>query len=256
MNTKNADSRAQEPDNPPDRDGAEGAPNAVRPNPDKAALAKIGARVRERLAADPLAYKLETDIAEIYAIGDFLSPGECKQLIAMIDDVAEPSTLYDKQAMNDGFRTSYSGNFDPYDPFVKGISRKIDDVLGMEAPYGETIQGQRYAPGQEFKPHNDWLYTDQHYWIGEEKNGGQRSWTAMVFLNDVEEGGDTHFTAAGLAIKPQTGALLLWNNALPNGDPNEGTMHAGTPVTKGKKYVLTKWYRARQIPSHPDLQKG
>lgn len=213
-------------------------------NPDRGALKRLGKRVRERLEADPSIYKIPTDIAEIYAVGDFLSAAECTRFIEMTDAIAKPSELH-LTAYIAKFRTSYSGDFDPRDPFVKSISRRMDDLLGMEPDWGESIQGQRYLPGQEFKPHNDWFYTDQEYWKTEEKRGGQRSWTAMAFLNAVEEGGDTHFTHANLSIEPKPGVLLIWNNATPDGEPNIDTMHAGTPVVKGSKYVLTKWYRTR-----------
>src|SRR3546814_3848935 len=71
------------------------------------------------------------------------------------------------------------------------ISRRIDDLLGINPMCGEPVQGQRYLPGQQFKPHNDWFYTTEKYWQLERKRGGQRSWTAMAFLNQVEEGGET-----------------------------------------------------------------
>ena len=213
--------------------------------PDKDALKRVGASVRKRLEADPEAYKVETDKAEIFAIGDFLSPTECQRLCMMIDVIAKPSTLHEQDYAS-GFRTSYSGDFDPLDPLVRGISRRIDDRLGMNPICGETIQGQRYLPGQQFKPHNDWFYTSEKYWQLERKRGGQRSWTAMAFLNEVEEGGETHFTEVGVKIEPKPGVLLVWNNANPDGTPNEDTMHAGTPVVKGAKYVFTKWYRTRK----------
>lgn len=213
--------------------------------PDKDALKRVGAHVRKRLESDPKAYKVETDKAEIYAIGGFLTGAECQRLCSMIDLVAEPSELYDI-GYSSGFRTSYSGNLNTLDPFVMGISRRIDDLLGMKAETGESIQGQRYMPGQQFKPHNDWFYTDQDYWKKERKNGGQRSWTAMAFLNSVEQGGATHFTEVRVKIDPKPGVLLVWNNALPDGTPNENTIHAGTPVEAGTKYVITKWYRTRK----------
>lgn len=212
--------------------------------PDQTALARVGQTVRSRLAADDQVYRIETDVAELFAIGDFLSAAECTRLIEMIDPIAHPSHLYymDYAA---GFRTSYSGDLDPLDPFVAGISRRIDDVLGLPAAYGEAVQGQRYMPGQQFKPHNDWFYPTEDYWKLERKRGGQRSWTAMAFLNDVEQGGETHFVNVGIKIQPKAGVLLLWNNALPDGTPNEGTLHAGCPVEAGTKYVITRWYRTR-----------
>lgn len=218
---------------------------SLAPVPDQDALRRIGASVRDRLEADSGVYRIPTDKAEIFAIGDFLTPSECDRFIRIINVVARPSELHD-EAYASKFRTSYSGNFDPHDPFIKGVSRRIDDLLGINPVCGETIQGQRYLPGQEFKAHNDWFYTDQPYWKGEQKRGGQRSWTAMAFLNEVEEGGHTFFSAVGASIEPKPGVLLVWNNAKPDGTPNLDTLHAGTPVIKGVKYVLTRWYRTRK----------
>jgi prolyl 4-hydroxylase len=212
--------------------------------PDQQALASLGAAVRARLAADPAVYRVPGDKVELFAIGGFLSEAECTRLCAMIDAVARPSALHELDYAS-GFRTSYSGDLDPYDRFVAGISARIDAVLGVTAAIGEAVQGQRYWPGQQFKPHNDWFYTSESYWPQEQARGGQRSWTAMAYLNAVEQGGATAFTALGIQIEPKPGVLLLWNNALPDGRPNEATLHAGTPVMKGAKYVITKWYRTR-----------
>ena len=213
--------------------------------PDAEALKQVGNCVRKRLASDPGAYRINTDKAEIYAIGDFLTGEECQRLCAMIDLTARPSSLHEI-GYDSGFRTSYSGDLDPHDEFVKGISRRLDTCLGVRSEIGEAIQGQRYKPGQEFKPHNDWFYTTESYWESESQRGGQRSWTAMVFLNTVGAGGETFFTNLGIKIVPKPGVLLLWNNARPDGLPNEDTIHAGTPVLQGNKYIITKWYRTRK----------
>jgi prolyl 4-hydroxylase len=212
-------------------------------NPDRDALKTVGARVRRRLARDPAVKPIKTDLAEIYAGPEFLEPDECDRLIEMVDAVAEPSTLYDQTDQQ--ARTSYSGNFDRADPFVQMIERRIDDLLGMPNAWGETIQGQRYQPGQEFRHHCDWFRTDGTYWAQEEATGGQRSWTAMIYLNDVAEGGTTDFYYLDMAIPPRRGAILLWNNVRPDGEPNPNTVHCGTPPVSGVKYVITKWYRTR-----------
>jgi prolyl 4-hydroxylase len=193
----------------------------------------------------PNMHKLPTDQAEIYAMGGFLGEGECFRLRAMIDMVAQPSALFGTDGDRD-YRTSYSGDLDARDSMVMMIQRRIDDLLGMEPEWGETIQGQRYQPGQQYKAHFDWFHTNSDYWKTERKQGGQRSWTAMIFLNDVEEGGETLFSRANLEVTPQTGAILIWNNATPQGLLNRQTLHAATPVVKGVKYVITKWYRTRK----------
>lgn len=211
---------------------------------DRAALARVGRCVRERLLADPKVYALDHPQAEIYSTAEFITPQECEHLIAMIDAVAKPSPVYASDS-KEAYRTSYSGDVDREDSFVRMIERRICDLVGLDEAWGETIQGQRYAPGQEFRGHYDAFDTNADYWPSEAKRGGQRSWTAMAWLNEVEEGGTTEFPQLGVAFPPQQGTLLLWNNALPGGAPNPHVIHAGTPVVKGTKYIFTKWFRTR-----------
>eukprot|EP01037_Dinobryon_pediforme_P003570 gene3569-3616_t len=214
-----------------------------RHDPDRSNLARLGEIVRARLDADPAAYRLPVDGVEIFAVADFLSDSECRRLMAIIDAVARPSPTYNNNL--DNGRTSYTGDVDPADPFVRMLQRRIDDLMGMDPALGETLQGQRYREGQEFKHHFDYFVAAHEYWDDERKRGGQRSWTAMGYLNAVDEGGATDFPRISLSIPPQAGVLLVWNNMLPDGRPNPRTIHAGAPVTRGVKYVLTRWYRAR-----------
>ncbi|WP_353229226.1 2OG-Fe(II) oxygenase [Novosphingobium sp.] len=212
-------------------------------DPDRAQLARIGEVVRARLDADPAAYRLPVEGVEIYAVADFLSASDCQRLMAVIDTVARPSPTYNNNI--DLGRTSYTGDVDPADPFVRMLQRRIDDLLGIDPGLGETLQGQRYREGQEFKHHFDYFVKKHEYWDDERRRGGQRSWTAMGYLNAVDQGGATDFPKISLSIPPQAGVLLAWNNMAPDGRPNPRTLHAGAPVTSGVKYVLTRWYRAR-----------
>ena len=214
------------------------------PIADKAALARVGLAVRKRLESDPSVHRVAVDRAEIFAVGGFLGAEECAHLMAMIDRVAEPSRTFDAADAVKS-RTSYSGDVDAGDSFVRMIERRLCDLLGIEPAWGETVQGQRYEPGQEFKGHYDWFNTTAPWWPAEAKRGGQRSWTAMAYLNDVAEGGETSFDRLGISIQPQAGALLVWNNMLPDGTPNPDVRHAALPVASGVKYVVTKWFRTR-----------
>ena len=221
------------------------SPFATAPVPDKVSLSRAGTLAREALDANPAAHRIETDKAEIWAVSDFLSPAECSQLRAMIDRTAQPSSVLD-HGYTQAWRTSSSGDVDGFDPFIQRIEDRIDTLVGLPHEWGETMQGQRYAAGQEFKHHLDVFWTKADYWKDEAQRGGQRSITAMAYLNAVGAGGDTDFAKIGLAVPPQQGVLLIWNNNNADGTPNENTMHAGMPVMKGKKYVLTKWYRSRK----------
>lgn len=211
-------------------------------NPDKDRLRRIGRKVRARLSALPEVYIVPAENAEIFAVGDFFTAEECGRLMAMIDTVAKPSAAFDA-TYESGYRTSYSGDVDPHDPFVIKLQRRLDDLLGIDPTYGETIQGQRYLPGQQFQAHTDWFPAGTPYWEQERTRGGQRSFTAMAYLNPVEEGGATDFPRLGISFEPRPGTLLIWNNADPRGVPNPFTIHAGSPVVSGVKYIVTKWYR-------------
>lgn len=212
---------------------------------DQAALARVGRMVRDRLAADPSVQRVPVDAAEMFAVGGFLSSDECAAMIAMIDTVARPSDLHGPERFS-VFRTSYSGDLDPGASLVRMVERRLADLTGLDLVWGETVQGQRYHPGQEFRAHFDWFDVNAAYWRNEFRRGGQRSWTAMVYLNDVEEGGITDFPNLAAQVPPQAGALLLWNNATPDGRVSPAVLHAALPVVRGVKYVITKWFRTRR----------
>lgn len=204
--------------------------------------AEIGAWVRNRLLNTPGALKLPSTNLDVFVIRDFLTEEECAELISRIDINRQPSGVLG-EFPDPEFRTSDSCNLNPHEDFVKTIENKITQLMGIDPPHGESIQGQRYAVGQQFKPHHDFFYTDQAYWEEVSKVGGQRTWTAMMFLNEPEAGGQTNFPKANIRVTPRRGNLLTWNNMDQYGEPNPYSLHQGMPVEAGVKYVITKWYR-------------
>ena len=212
------------------------------PNNDPAKLARIGTLVASRLHANLLVQQVDHAEAQLYLYQGFLSAADCNTMIAKIDADAVPSTLY-KGTEQEGFRTSYSCHLNRWDAFISKVEARMSDVLGIDNTYAETMQGQRYQVGQEFKAHHDFFHPTQDYWAHEGRSGGQRSWTAMIFLNEPEEGGATEFPHLGLGVRPQAGMMLIWNNVKPDGTLNYKTLHTGTPVVRGVKHVITKWYR-------------
>ncbi|HEX7709817.1 MAG TPA: 2OG-Fe(II) oxygenase [Sphingomonadaceae bacterium] len=211
-------------------------------HPDRERMRRLGGKVRARMAATRTATPLCTERAELWAVREVFAPAECSRLAAMIDAVAQPSRTYSGEA-DAGLRTSWSGVLDPHDSLVRKLQRRMDALLGFERSHGEMLQGQRYTAGQEFRAHTDWFPQASPGWAIERDNGGQRAFTAMVYLNDVSDGGETDFPRLDLAVAPRQGVMLVWNNADRDGVPNPFTVHAGNPVRSGTKYVVTRWYR-------------
>ncbi len=200
--------------------------------------------MRGRLSCDPSVRRFPEERVELYAVERFLGADECARLIGMIDAAACPSSLIDETSWPN-YRTSYSSDIDVYDDTVRGLDARLAALTGLPPACGEYAQGQRYQCGQYFEEHCDWFDTTAGYWRREKRSGGQRSWTAMIYLNEVDEGGTTDFTRVRLSVPPLAGCLLLWNNAQADGTPNPWSMHAARPVVRGVKYIVTKWFRTR-----------
>ena len=213
-----------------------------RPGAPSSQRARIGKQVAERLDANPNAKKAKITGAQVYYLPGYLSDRDCDMLMEKIDGNRRRSTLLSDSSDPD-FRTSDSCDLDRWSPDINPIEQRLADLLGIPDDHGETLQGQRYAPGQQFRAHHDFFHESQSYWEDMKAQGGQRTWTAMIYLNDVEEGGSTWFPNAGIRVKPKRGLLLAWNNMGPDGSPNEMTLHEGVAVTKGTKYIVTKWFR-------------
>lgn len=181
---------------------------------------------------------------DLFQQKSFLSAEECAQIIERIDQKRRPSTVADYNG-DDVFRTSETCDLDMTDPFVIGIDLRIAAYLGIDPVYGEPIQGQRYAVGQEFKSHTDYFEPKGPDFAKFCSFAGNRTWTAMIYLNEPGAGGATRFTKIGKSIQPMTGKMLLWNNRRADGAPNPATEHHGMKVRSGTKYVITKWFRER-----------
>lgn len=202
----------------------------------------IGLNVGAKLEANRRVTKVPLEMAQVYYHLDFLTDDECETLIRVIDSGRRPSTLL-SQSKDPMFRTSESCDMDRFSPLIMPFEKRVADLLGIPEDHGETMQGQRYAEGQQFRAHHDFFHESESYWPAMAAQGGQRTWTAMAYLNDVEEGGATWFPQAGIRIPPRKRMLLIWNNMDLDGAPNQKTLHEGMAVVRGTKYVFTKWFR-------------
>ena len=186
--------------------------------------------------------RFPSDRLELYTAESFLLPEECEELTEIIKRTLRPSTISHDGTADAAFRTSRTCDLVGGEPAVRALDEKICGAMGIDPALAEPSQGQYYELTQEFKPHTDYF---EPYEL--ERNStptlGQRTWTFMVYLNDVESGGETAYVNIRLAIPPKQGMAVLWNNLKPDGAPNYDTLHHGTPVKAGHKAIITKWFR-------------
>jgi prolyl 4-hydroxylase len=198
--------------------------------------------VTMRLAAQPGMQRVPTPKAELFQRRGFVDPELAAALIALIDSDRRPSTIADDNG-DPAFRTSETCDLAAHLPAVQRIETMLGELSGIDPAYGEPLQGQRYAEGQEFKAHTDYFAPGGADFRKFCALSGNRTWTFMVYLNDVAAGGATRFKLIDKTFQPEAGKLLCWNNRLPDGGVNHATLHHGMKVRKGVKYIITKWYR-------------
>ena len=200
--------------------------------------------IARRLAAHAGMQRVPSPKAAVFQHRRFVDADLAAELIALIDADRRPSTIADDNG-DAYFRTSETCDLAADLPAVQRIEALLTDLSGLDPAYGEPLQGQRYAEGQEFKPHTDYFTPGGRDFQKFCALSGNRTWTFMVYLNDVVAGGATRFKLLDKTFQPEAGKLLCWNNRHPGGEVNPATLHHGMKVRKGVKYIITKWYRER-----------
>ena len=120
------------------------------------------------------------------------------------------------------------------------IQRRMAEVVDTTPAYSEFLQLLRYQNGQEYRPHRDYLPPSLITPL-EEGGAGQRESTVIVYLNNVENGGETEFIELDKKIAPKMGRVLAFKNLHHDGSPDTRTLHAGLPVKSGTKWIATMW---------------
>jgi prolyl 4-hydroxylase len=200
----------------------------------------------------PNANKLDSDRLELYTLESFLNNTECLKIIELIKSELSPSSLSSFES-DKAYRTSRTCSLGTIGgDFMREIDLRICRLIGVEPSYSEPIQGQHYDVGQEFKPHTD--YFEQHEMAKHGGLMGQRTFTVMIYLNNVEEGGETRFSEVNTQLAPSEGMAVIWSSLNSDGTTNSNSMHHALPILKGYKAVITKWFRSNScLPNKPPM---
>lgn len=184
--------------------------------------------------------ELLCEMPKIIYYRNVLTHDECDFVIANINnDEFEKSMGFDlesKAPKPTNWRTSSQ-----YHDFTNKF-HYINDHVAKLTNYPllniEQIQILRYEPGEYYKPHCDffnfpptWHTTDN-----------DRVATAITYLNDDFEGGQTNFPNLNIEVKPEKGSMLFFEYKY-DIEMNRQTVHGGMSVVSGAKYIATSWIR-------------
>lgn len=126
-------------------------------------------------------------------------------------------------------------------PQVQNLIGEFNDVFWNQC-YKEYID--KYGVLSDYERHTIFTYKIQktlpaegyHVWHCEDGSMqfSRRVGVYILYLNDVEEGGETEFLYMSKRVAPKKGRLVVF-------PPNFPWAHRGNPPLAGEKYILTGW---------------
>lgn len=208
--------------------------------------------LKEQTIFDHIGNKIRTEDREIHIIakieeplivilGNVLSDEECEGLIRMSEDKLKRSKIGNTRTVDD-IRTSSSMFFEEGEnELVARIERRLSQIMNIPVEHGEGLQMLNYHIGQEYKAHFDFFSSTSR------AASNPRISTLVMYLNDVEEGGETYFPKLNFSVNPQKGSAVYFEYFYDNQDLNDLTLHGGAPVIKGSKWAATQWMRRKKL---------
>lgn len=185
----------------------------------------------------------------VFCVDHFLTPWECDFLIHAASDAFTPAPVVGKGVGEiSASRTSSTCYLARED--VPNLMRKISSLTGKPMEDCELPQVGRYLQSQEYHQHYDAFNLDEEDGRRFASNGGQRTVTVLIYLNDVDRGGHTSFPNLKLQVKPRRGMALVFFPATVDGVLDRQALHAALPA-EDTKFVSQIWIRQGAYHGQP-----
>jgi hypothetical protein len=213
---------------------------------------------RLRAAVDVAAWLRLAPLTEISAqpriavVDRFISTPACDWLIRAARPHLKQAQIFDNPTggrRDDGRRNNSAAelHLSCMDTVVAFLRARIAALAKVPLAWlnAESCQIMHYKVGEEFVPHYDFLDVSYPGLARDVADNGQRALTLLIYLNEDYEDGQTAFPALGRSFRGRKGDALLFWNVADDGTPDRRTLHAGTPPTRGEKWLLSQWIRRR-----------
>ena len=179
-------------------------------------------------------------------IENFITSEESDNLISLAEKTLSKMTVMGKNPSST-YRVADGTWLSNQDELSKMVREKISKIVEIPTENMEGTHIVKYGIGGEYKVHHDFFHTGTDYYEKSLSRGGQRKFTALIYLNDDFEGGETEFPKLNIKVKPQKNKLVIWDNLKEDGDLNYDSLHAGLPVIQGTKYICIIWIREKKF---------
>ena len=187
-------------------------------------------------------FKLITKYLYIYKIPEFICKKDCLKIIDIINN---------SKLIRTGKGLKYNYYTDKKcvvenNSLITKINKKMITLTGNSKAL--PTLGMKYLKNDYKEKHfdNPWKFTKGNLEIGLDalKDNLITTWTFMIYLNNVKNGGETFFPNLNIKITPKMGTALIWNNLLVDGSINPYSEHQSISVKEDEKYIITKWFKS------------
>lgn len=186
----------------------------------------------------------------IEVIDDFATAEECAHVIELARGDMDSASIVNadgESVENNLRRTADIGwVYTDQTPIIRSLVKRASEAAALPAKNCERIQVVHYEVGGKYTPHLDTYNPDpsnNHY-----RMAGQRLKTGLLYLHEPSKGGATNFPKAKAKVKPKVGRLALFDLVEPGtAEPDLNSVHAGTPVWAGEKWVCNFWFCERTV---------
>ena len=179
---------------------------------------------------------------------NFLSDGEIRHLIEAGRNGLKPAqTIVDNGKVATAGRT---GNVcwipQRHDAVIAALAERISALIGLPLANSEPFQLVHYRATQSYAPHFDGWDPATEAGMRCMARGGQRLVTCLLYLNDVQGSGATVFPRLQMGVDARRGRMLLFHNCASGTSAlHPDSVHGGTPVRSGEKWICNLWFRER-----------
>ena len=191
------------------------------------------------------------DHPRVRASDAFVPPAICDWVVSQVRGRMRPAMMYHgdvRKEVLDPHRSCSDLEFDiaASDVILILIRERIALATGVPTACMEPPRVFHYALGQDIKPHYDRL-NDGIGDYGGRGYDGDRIVTFLLYLNDGFEGGELDFPKVGKHFKGRKGDAVYFAHIDDAGKPERLSLHAGLPILRGEKYVLSQWIHDRPL---------
>jgi len=232
------------------------------------------------------------DSPRILEVQNFITEAEADIIIDLarargLDQSSTVPRINEDYEYDPNVRTSTNTFLDYYShPLLHTIAIRAGNLTGIPAHHSEDLQVVHYEPGQHYWAHTDSFDIEDvpstwEDWMSFQKGyiHDNRYVTLLLYLNDVEEGGETVFPKTNpdwnedtdgfgpvvcannypaIRVKPKKGKAVIFYDLLEDrqltGQVDPRSLHGGCDPVVGEKWAANFWIHTWPYRSESDMK--